>query len=200
MIAYSNAGAQQYVDSGIHPERVFVAANAVTKRPENPPFERALEYKGGTPEVLFIGRLQPRKRVDILLQACAALPPELQPHLVVIGDGPDRGRLESMAWEIYPRAVFTGAKHGEALEPYFASADLFVLPGTGGLAVQQAMAHTLPVIVGVADGTQSELVREENGWVLADGSPQTLTNILHAGFNGYSALEANGAGVLQDRF
>jgi glycosyltransferase involved in cell wall biosynthesis len=55
---------------------------------------------------------------------------------------------------------------------------LFVLPGTGGLAVQQAMAHTLPVVVGEADGTQAELVREENGWLVEEMSVETLTNTL----------------------
>jgi len=50
------------------------------------------------------------------------------------------------------------------LTPYFAQADLFVLPGTGGLAVQEAMAHGLPVIVAKGDGTQDDLVRAGNGW------------------------------------
>ncbi|HLE92207.1 MAG TPA: glycosyltransferase, partial [Anaerolineales bacterium] len=42
--------------------------------------------------------------------------------------------------------------------------DLFVLPGTGGLAVQQAMSYGLPVVVAQGDGTQDDLVRKENGW------------------------------------
>ena len=48
--------------------------------------------------------------------------------------------------------------------PYLAEADLFALPGTGGLAVQEAMAHGLPVIVAKGDGTQDDLVRAGNGW------------------------------------
>ena len=42
---------------------------------------------------------------------------------------------------------------------HFAGADLFVLPGTGGLAVQEAMSYALPVIVAKGDGTQEDLVR-----------------------------------------
>ncbi|MFN8426382.1 MAG: glycosyltransferase [Anaerolineales bacterium] len=38
------------------------------------------------------------------------------------------------------------------------------LPGTGGLAVQEAMSYGLPVIVAQGDGTQDDLVRKENGW------------------------------------
>ena len=78
-------------------------------------------------------------------------------------------------WSVYPTAQFTGAKHGEELEPLFATADLFVLPGTGGLAVQQAMAHALPVMVGEADGTQAELVRKENGWLLHSVTVESLS-------------------------
>ena len=72
--------------------------------------------------------------------------------------------LESLAKEIYPNAEFIGAKHGAELKPYFTEADLFVLPGTGGLAVQEAMSYGLPVIVAQGDGTQDDLVRKENGW------------------------------------
>ena len=50
------------------------------------------------------------------------------------------------------------------LERHFEEADLLVLPGTGGLAVQHAMAHALPVIVAKGDGTQDDLVRASNGW------------------------------------
>ena len=56
-------------------------------------------------------------------------------------------------------------------------ADLFVLPGTGGLAVQEAMSYGLPVIMGQGDGTNDDLVRPSNGWQLA--SPDML-----AGFCG----------------
>ena len=99
----------------------------------------------------------------------------MQPELVIVGDGPDRARLEALARDIYPAAQFTGAKHGEELEPLFATADLFVLPGTGGLAVQQAMAHALPVMVGEADGTQAELVRNDNGWLLQTVTVESLS-------------------------
>jgi glycosyltransferase involved in cell wall biosynthesis len=112
--------------------------------------------------LLFVGRLQARKRIDLLFRACAEL--ETNPRLIIIGDGPERSALKSLAKEIYPSAEFIGAKHGLELKPYFEQADLFVLPGTGGLAVQEAMSYGLPVIVAKGDGTQDDLVREGNGW------------------------------------
>jgi glycosyltransferase involved in cell wall biosynthesis len=68
--------------------------------------------------------------------------------------------------QVYPRAKFEGAKHGPELSPYFTAADLFVLPGTGGLAVQEAMSYGLPVIVAQGDGTQDALVQSTNGWLI----------------------------------
>jgi glycosyltransferase involved in cell wall biosynthesis len=163
LLAYSRKGAAEYVALGVQPGRVFVAPNAAVSKPAGPPPRRAAPGPGSL-SVLFVGRLQPRKRVDHLLRSCSALPEALQPHLVIVGDGPARGALETLAQSVYPRAEFTGARHGAELETLFNQADLFVLPGTGGLAVQQAMAHGLPVIVAEGDGTQDDLVRPENGW------------------------------------
>ena len=177
IIAYSKQGAEQYRTLGIRPERVFVASNAVDPGPTSPPPPRPLHMTGQA-TVLFVGRMQSRKRVDLLIQACAALPVELQPNLIIIGDGPVRKECENLAHQIYPKAEFIGAKHSTELEPYFAIANLFVLPGTGGLAIQQAMAHGLPVIVAQGDGTQDDLVRSENGWQVTPGDLPMLTNIL----------------------
>ena len=163
VIAYSQRGAQEYRKLGVPEDRVFVAPNAVDPRPTSPPRLKTLS-SNRVPCVLFIGRLQERKRVDLLFRACAAMPENKQPRLVIVGDGPARAGLEKLAQQVYPRAEFPGAKHGDELEPYFDQADLFVLPGTGGLAVQQAMAHGLPVIVAQGDGTQDDLVRPGNGW------------------------------------
>ena len=96
------------------------------------------------------------------MRACAEM--ESKPRLIIVGDGPERAALQSLARDVYPAVEFAGARHGAEIKPYFAEADLFVLPGTGGLAVQEAMSHGLPVIVAKGDGTQDDLVREGNGW------------------------------------
>ncbi|MEW5938710.1 MAG: glycosyltransferase family 4 protein [Chloroflexota bacterium] len=160
LIAYSQRGAEEYAALGFPRERIFVAMNAVAPKPE---FQVPRSRFQEPATILFVGRLQARKRVDWLLRCCAEM--DVKPRLVIVGDGPERVALEALAKEVYPPAEFAGAKHGEELKPYFAAADLFVLPGTGGLAVQEAMAHGLPVIVAKGDGTQDDLVREgKNGW------------------------------------
>ncbi len=191
LIAYSRRGAGQYAALGFPAERIFVALNAVSRRPvalpERPPIF------GERPAVLFIGRLQARKRIDLLLQACAALPEELQPRLWVVGDGPDRLALQNLAERLYPRAEFPGELRGADLQPYLAQADLFVLPGTGGLAVQQAMAHGLPVVVAEGDGTQDDLVRPENGWRIPTGDVAALIAVLEQALADPARLRRMGA-------
>jgi glycosyltransferase involved in cell wall biosynthesis len=191
VIAYSQSGAEQYRRSGVAADRVFVALNAVTPRPAQPPPPRRLE-PGEKPLVLFVGRLQARKRIDLLLQACASLPAEFQPRLSIVGDGPARLELESKAREVYPQAQFLGARHGAELEMLFDGADLFILPGTGGLAVQQAMAHGLPVVVAQGDGTQDDLVREANGWRIPPGDLQALTTVLQTALRDLGRLRRMG--------
>jgi glycosyltransferase involved in cell wall biosynthesis len=159
MISYSQRGADEYAALGFPREKIFVAHNSVSPAPMEEPDRRPPTVDRVT--VLFVGRLQARKRVDFLLRACA----EIQNvRLIIVGDGPERDALEALAKEIYPPAVFVGSKHGAEIKAHFAEADLFVLPGTGGLAVQEAMSHALPVIVAQGDGTQDDLVRKENGW------------------------------------
>lgn len=177
LIAYSRRGAEEFAALGFPREYLFVALNAVDPPPQSPPPERPAEFND-QPAVLFVGRLQARKKVDLLLRACAALPESLQPELVVVGDGPERGKLEKQAQEIYPHAHFTGDRRGVELEQLFTRADLFVLPGTGGLAVQQAMRWGLPVIAAQGDGTLDDLVQPENGWRVPPGDQQALTRTL----------------------
>jgi glycosyltransferase involved in cell wall biosynthesis len=174
LIAYSRRGAREYVDAGFPLERVFIATNSVAPRPSRRPDRKP---RAGQATILFVGRLQRRKHVDFLLQACAEMP-EPHPRLVIVGNGSERAPLESLARHVYPAAEFAGTKHGAELEPFFMEADLFVLPGTGGLAVQEAMAHGLPVIVAKGDGTQDDLVRGGNGWQTAPEDYAALASTL----------------------
>ena len=179
LVAYSQRGAEEYRWLGFPVERVFVAPNAAVPCPENPPPNRPPAF-ADRPVVLFVGRLQARKRIDNLLLACAALPERLQPRLWIVGDGTARSDFQALAEEVYPQAEFLGARYGAELEKCFKAADLFVLPGTGGLAVQQAMSHGLPVVVAEGDGTQDDLVRPENGWRIQPGDVQVLIETLCA--------------------
>jgi glycosyltransferase involved in cell wall biosynthesis len=199
MIAYSQRGADQYAACGIPVDKIFVAPNAVAPAPTHPlptrlGFGEGLPSPPPRPVVLFVGRLQPRKRIPSLLRACAELPEPLQPRLVIVGDGPERKNLEALAASIYPAAEFLGALHGPALAPYFTAADLFALPGTGGLAVQEAMSYGLPVIVARGDGTQDDLVRPlSNGWQIPPDDDAALASTLREALSDLPRLRRMGA-------
>jgi glycosyltransferase involved in cell wall biosynthesis len=197
LITYSHKGAQEYQQAGFAPERIFVAPNAVSARPLQPIPPRPPNFKDGRPTVLFVGRLQARKRVDLLLRACAALPQDLRPALWIVGDGPERPALEAQARRTYPATQFFGSRQGAALEPFFLSADLFVLPGTGGLAIQQAMTYGLPVIAAEADGTQEDLVRPQNGWQIPSGDLNALLAALQQALSDPSRLRRMGEASYQ---
>ena len=117
---------------------------------------------------------------------------ETQPEITIVGDGPDREQIEKAAQATYPGVIFTGTKTGIDLDPFFQKADLFVLPGTGGLAVQQAMSFGLPVIVAAGDGTQSQLVRPENGWIVAPDNLDDLTKTLQTALSDPVGLRKKG--------
>ncbi len=151
-----------------------MAPNAAARAPLQMPGRESL--RGRRPRVLFVGRLQERKRLDLLLEACSALEP--QPEVRIAGDGPDRARLEAIAGRVSPETVFLGDLRGEALQAAFAQADLFVLPGTGGLALQQALASGLPVIAAEGDGSQQDMVTPENGWLVRPGDLAHLREAL----------------------
>ena len=97
--------------------------------------------------LLYVGRLSPEKEVDVLIQSYAnlrQLDPELK--LVVVGDGPDRERLQQLGQD--SQVIFMGALTGAALSQAYASADAFVFASqveTFGNVVLEGMASALPV-------------------------------------------------------
>ena len=130
----------------------------------------------GKPIVGFVGRLAPEKHVERL--AVLAGRDDLQ--LVVVGDGVDRAKLES----VLPRAVFTGALYGEQLAAAYASMDVFVHPGeheTFCQAVQEAMASGLPVIAPDAGGPRDLVAPMHTGLLLpvAEFEDRLSTSVDH---------------------
>ena len=72
-------------------------------------------------------------------------------------------------------------------------ADIFVLPGTGGLALQEAMSYGLPVIAAQGDGTQEDLVRPETGWRIPPNDEDALIETLREALANPPRLRTMGA-------
>jgi glycosyltransferase involved in cell wall biosynthesis len=189
MIAYSQRGADEYASLGFPRQKIFVAHNSVSPAPNFILPDRPLTFNL-RPSILFVGRLQNRKRIDSLIRACVEM--ESKPNLIIVGNGPEKENLQTLAKEIYPQTEFVGAKHGIELKLYFEQADLFVLPGTGGLAVQEAMSYGLPVIVAKGDGTQDDLVREKNGWQIEPENYCALVSTMNMALSNVKRLREMG--------
>jgi glycosyltransferase involved in cell wall biosynthesis len=185
VIAYSSKAADDYQRAGVPCERIFVAHNAVSTKSADAARERfpsdgqeVQEWRDGQglskPTIICVGRLIPEKRLDLLIEACRENGDACD--LVIVGDGPERDTLEKYAAERFPRTRFLGHLEGDGLSIAFAASDLFVLPGTGGLAIYEAMAHGKPVIVGQGDGTEADLVHDgRNGRRVEPGDVGVLS-------------------------
>jgi phosphatidylinositol alpha 1,6-mannosyltransferase len=128
----------------------------------------------GRPIVGFVGRLAPEKHVERL----KALAHNDGVQLVIVGDGVDRAKLESML----PTAVFTGALYGPELAAAYASMDVFVHPGeheTFCQAVQEALASGVPVVAPDAGGPRDLVTPGRTGFLLnVDDFEQRLPEVV----------------------
>ncbi|MCX7791155.1 MAG: glycosyltransferase family 1 protein [Chloroflexaceae bacterium] len=122
--------------------------------------------------LLYVGRLAPEKRLELLVEA---LPHLANTRLVLVGDGPARPTLERRLSGA--PAHFTGYLRGDDLATAYASADVFVFPSdteTFGQVIQEAMASGLPVVAARAGGA-IDLVRPgETGALFTPGNVTDL--------------------------
>jgi len=168
------------------------------------PKEEAKEVIG-MPEnehmILFVGRIEPLKGVETLLQSLAIMQrnnTNLEgccPHyLVIIGGSPDDNqkimtaemeRLQSLARElgIKDLVLFLGKRSQDSLPYYYSAADVVVVPShyeSFGMVALEAMACGTPVVASQVGGL-AYLVRDGvTGYVVPDGEPEVLANRLIA--------------------
>jgi alpha-1,6-mannosyltransferase len=117
---------------------------------------------------LFVGRFCAEKRLDVVLAANLRVPPERRPHLVLVGDGPHRPRLEALARQRDDLSLLPYLSHRRGLARIYRGADFYVAAGPGetfGLAIAEAMACGLPVVC-VDRGAAPDRVRGSRCHVL----------------------------------
>lgn len=122
------------------------------------------------PVALYVGRLAPEKNLPLALRACALMR-ELQPRLrlVMVGDGPERARIEREN----PGVRFAGMRTGEDLAAHYASADIFLFPSlteTYGNVTVEAMASGLAVLAYDYAAARQHIRSGENGLLVAPGA------------------------------
>ncbi len=130
------------------------------------------------PKILFVGRLVFQKGLDILVKALGELR-ELPWHLRLVGDGPHRSELESLAkgFGISDRIEFKGWVGKEEVTKEYQDANLFVFPSRHeGMsnAVLEAMASGLPVVASSIAGNEELVVQGKTGVLVPPENPEAL--------------------------
>jgi len=112
--------------------------------------------------LLCVCRLSPEKNLDAF---CSLDYPNTRK--ILVGDGPDRARLE----KLYPDVEFVGFKTGKELAKYYANADVFVFPSkweTFGIVMIEAMACGTPVAAYPVQGPLDVIDQGVTGFVNED--------------------------------
>jgi len=134
--------------------------------------------------VLCVGRLSNEKGQDDLIDAlqrtlAGGNVPQLR--LVIVGDGPERKRLEHLAARLGQSVLFTGY----LADPWtlFHAADIFVLPSHSEgspLVMFEAMAAGVPIVAAAVGGVPETLVDSESGLLVPPRNPAALARALAA--------------------
>ena len=158
-LAYTEAGAVHAKQAGMPEDRTTVlnntielsgeiAAHACAQLLDRAALRHELGLSAESVVLLFVGRLNAAKRVDVLIEAVQKLRAQHGAliEVLIVGSGPEEAQLRSLArgaaWCHFPGQIYdTGA-----LSRIFRMSDAVVIPGYVGLAVNHAFAHGLPVI------------------------------------------------------
>jgi glycosyltransferase involved in cell wall biosynthesis len=133
--------------------------------------------------VLYVGRLEGSKGIDVLLAAFSQFAEEEKDaRLVIAGDGSLRGQIEAIAANPDRGVVYLGRLSGDDVLRAYLAADLLVLPSLfepWGLVVNEAMACGLPIIVSDRVGSADDLIQHgETGLVVGAGSATELASAI----------------------
>jgi glycosyltransferase involved in cell wall biosynthesis len=171
---------------GIPPHKIVRIPNAIdghvfrgSTLPEVEHARNALKLPLDKKVVLYVGRLAPVKRIDILLTAWSMLPEPLREEsvLVLVGQGPSQLALAELVDDlgIQSSVLMLGARSD--VNEYYRAANVFVLPSrTEGLsnALLEAMASELPVVATAVGGAIDVVEDQANGVLVAPEDAQDL--------------------------
>lgn len=113
---------------------------------------------------LFVGALTPLKQIDNAIEVFNKINKKgLKFSFTIVGEGTEKNNLIKMInnYNLTDRIHIEGEKYGYDLKNIFEKSNVFVMPGVGGLAVNEAMSYSLPIISTPGDGTIYDLI--ENG-------------------------------------
>lgn len=189
-LGYSDVALDYFLRRGFRKEQCFIAVNCVDT---NQVFEQ-IEVRKELPRklseslgltgkkvILFAGALAEGKRVDRLLRAYAGIRKVVgKSAVLIVGDGPAKESLQNLCQELSIKedVIFAGAVV-DGISDYYEVGDIFVLPGLGGLAISEAMAHGMPVVCTIADGCEvNYVINNKTGFRLFSDEDEEVDEFL----------------------
>jgi glycosyltransferase involved in cell wall biosynthesis len=194
VIFYSDAAKEVWRLAGIPCEKMFVAYNAldteasakVRSAISDSDIAEFLRSRGflGKKLIIFIGRLQERKRPDLIVDAMVRIINRVpEAHAIIIGDGVMKETIQRRIsdLELANHVSLVGAIFDEqSIAYYLMTAKLAVIPAHAGLFIQHAFDYGLPIVVGNdfrSHPPEIELVKEgENGMFFENGDSNHLAD------------------------
>ncbi len=137
--------------------------------------------------ILYAGRIEPIKGLDILLRAVSNLEDAADTRLIIVGgkleNDPELERLRKLASElgIQDMTTFVGSVSQRELAKYYNAADVFVLPSYSesfGLVALEAMACGTPVVVSRVGGLKTFVKDGETGYLVPWHCPEPFAQRL----------------------
>lgn len=193
-VGYGDVSIEYFGSLGIDRERMFVARNTLDmgalqkeretwahRRAELGAMRAALDL-GDRRLILHVGSLYPNKALDPLLRAFAHLERDGEPvGLVIIGDGPDRQRLERLSGALGCKGVRFLGKRTSDVVAYALLSEIAVIPTRATIAVNVMLGYGLPVVVAADRGPEQEVIEPGvNGCLVVPGDPGDTERVLRA--------------------
>jgi glycosyltransferase involved in cell wall biosynthesis len=189
VLAVSEAERTQLRELGLEDRRIALVANPIDvaelTRPADPERFRAAHRLQDIPVVMFLGKLTPRKSVDVLVRAFAQLS-HTDSVLVIAGNDMGSGaRIDALARDLPAsrRVIRTGLLQGQDRLDALAAADVVVYPSRDeifGLVPLEALMCGTPVVVCDDSGCGETVGRVGGGCVVPHGSVPALAEAIES--------------------
>lgn len=192
--SYTAQGREALISLGIDEDRILVLYNTLDtsylgslRDPDaRAKLESTVGLRPGHPMLLFVGRMQAAKRLDVLLDSVRYLNEGGNDvDLVLIGDGPELERCQQQADGMEGVKFLAQEYDPRELAPFFAAADILAIPGRVGLTCVHGFAYGLPCITvastEVEQSPEFEYIQDRvNGFVVDRPDPARYAAALRA--------------------
>ena len=168
IFAYSTQAEEYFIREGVKRERIFKAINVIDTNTKLRQIEAygPVEKEPGF-NVAFVGAINKTKRLELLVDAIVTLSKKYKDvSLHIIGDGDYLATIRAYVKKkgLSNKVIFHG-RVTDGLNVLLSRYQVLALPGLGGLAIVDGMISSLPIVSGLADGTEKDLIDENNGFV-----------------------------------